>query len=109
MKSLLALSSIRWQVVAISVVVWNLLMLAAMRLNGWRSRFEDPRSIAVVGLACFAMATFAALVVWSPSFRNLVTSARRRQYYEPSPFALIFVVSSLAGAAAVYTGIGFRW
>ena len=108
MKSLLALTSIKWQVIAMFVIVWNLFMLAAMRLSGWGNRFEDPRSIAIVGVACFAMATFAALVIWSSSFRNLVTSARRRQYYDPSPVVLILVVSSLSGAAAVYTGLGFR-
>jgi len=108
MKSLLALTSIRWQIIAIFVIVWNLSSLAAMRLNGWDNRFEDPRSLAIVGLSSFALAIFAALVLWSPSFRNLVTSARRRQFYDPSPFVLILIVSSFLGAAAVYTGLGFR-
>jgi hypothetical protein len=108
MKSLLALTSIKWQVIAIFIIAWNLLLLAAMRLNGWRNRFEDPRSLAIVGLACFALASFSALVVWSPSFRNQVTSARRRALYEPSPFVLLLVVAVLLGAAVVSFALGFR-
>ena len=108
MKSLLALSSIKWQVTAAFIVAWNLFLLAAMRLNGWRNRIEDPRSLAIVGLACFALASFSALVVWSPSFRKRVTSARRRELYDPSPFVLLLVVSGLLGAAVVSFALGFR-
>jgi len=108
MKSLLALTAIKWQVFAIFIIAWNLFLFAAMRLNGWRNQIEDPRSLAIVGLACFALASFSALVVWSPSFRNRVTSARRRELYEPSPFVLLLVVSGLLGAAVVSFALGFR-
>ena len=108
MKNLLALTSIKWQVVASFIIVWSLLFLIAMRFNDWRNRFEDPRSLAIVALACFALASFSALVVWSPSFRNHVTSIRRRDLYDPSPFVLFLVVSGLLGAAVVSFALGFR-
>jgi hypothetical protein len=107
-SGLLALTSIKWQVAVLAIASWNLLFLLAMRLNGWRNRFEDPGSLAIVALACLALATFSGLVLWSTSFRNLVTSDGRRHLYEPAPFVLLLVLGSLLGVLSVLTALGYR-
>jgi hypothetical protein len=97
------LLSLKWSVIGAVVVLWNVLMLIAIKLNGGWGEYEDPRAKVVLGLATSALCLFSLLTVGSPRFRELVISPARSETYDPAPFVLVAVVSGVLAGAAIYS------
>jgi hypothetical protein len=74
------------------VLVWNGVMLLAIRSNGGTGRIDDP---AARWVTCGLMAVTSVLagsILASARFRALVTAPSRRDRYDPSPYWLVCVV-----------------
>ncbi len=77
-------------------------MLVGIKLNGGMGEIVDPGSYAVLGIASLGAGLFAALVLWSAEFRNLVTSEKRRDRYEPRAFVTVLIVGALMGSISLW-------
>lgn len=107
MSSWRGFTALKWQVGVGFILVWNALTSTAMRLNGDSGQFVDRRAYAVVAVATFGAAAFCALILWSSSFRNLVTSEHRRDRYEPGPHVTVLVAAALLGLSALGFALGW--
>ena len=65
------LSGVRLTVLLTLVIVWNVLSIAAMRLNGGAGQFRSVSATAVASGASLLFAMFFAALVWIPSVREL--------------------------------------
>ncbi len=99
------LRALRWPVIVMLAVLWNSLMLLAFRLNGSWGLHDDPRAMAVAGVACLALGCFCLAISGSERFRRLVTAPSRRYIYDAGPFALIGIVTLLLGMTAVGSAV----
>jgi hypothetical protein len=99
LRGLLALRA--WVIVGF-VVVWNALMLAAVRINGGTGQIVEPTARSITWATMATTSIFAGGILVSRRFRAIVTAPSRRDWYEPAPYWLFCVV---CGLLAVLIGL----
>jgi len=96
--------SLKYSVMVILVLVWNVLWLASSYFNGGFAIHAKTSSISKkIELIAFGIVfTFSILTLLSPGFRRIVVSSKRQHLYGIRDFVLLAILSVYLGFFLLY-------
>ena len=95
------LRSLSWPFVIIFTLAWNALMFLSIWMNGGMGPYKNGPALIVTGITCILASAVSFAIVFSESWRRLVTAEKRVHFYKPSVFVFIGILTALIGIQAI--------
>jgi hypothetical protein len=101
------LFGLSWQTIVGAVVLWNLLNVTAIWLNGGWGTYREPAALFFLAGTCAFFAFGSLGIAFSAALQGLALAPSRRHEFSRIPFVALGVF--LAGFAVTLLSVGLRY